>query len=134
VNKNEFRIKLDTNSIMPSCVVVLVGGANAELKSNFYELFTNRSANGKTNIQTTVNTIPPVVLIDTPALLQNRDSSDYSWEGIFSIADIIVNFGDWSPNEIYGVRPSFSNSPLFLTWSGDHHETMKRIIDIVQRG
>lgn len=119
---------------MPSCVVVLVGGANAELKSNFYELFTNRSANAKTNIQTTVNTIPPVVLIDTPALLQNRDSSDYSWEGIFSIADIIVNFGDWSPNEIYGVRPSFSNSPLFLTWSGDHHETMKRIIDIVQRG
>jgi hypothetical protein len=134
VNKNEFPIKLDINSIMQSSIVVLVGGANAELKSNFYEVFTNRSTNGKINIQTTVNTTPPLVLIDTPALLQNRDISEYSWEGVFSIADIIVNFGDWSPNEIYGVRPSFSNSPLFITWSGDHRETMKRIIDIVQRG
>jgi hypothetical protein len=119
---------------MHSPVVVLVGGANTELKSNFYEVFTNRPANGKINIQTTLNTIPTLVLIDTPALLQKRDMHEYSWEGVFRIADIIVNFGDWSPNEIYGVGPSFANSPLIITWSGDHHETMKRIIDIVQRG
>ena len=118
---------------MQSSIVVLVGGANAELKSNFYEVFTNRSTNGKINIQTTVNITPPLVLIDTPALLQNRDKFDYSWEGVFSISNIIVNFGDWSPNEIYGIAPPESNSPIFITWSGDHRETMKRIIDIVQR-
>ena len=118
---------------MPSPVVVLVGGANGGLKSNFYELFTNRKSHGKIDIQTTVNTIPTVVLIDTPSSFQNRNQCDYSWEGIFSISNIIVNFGDWSPNEIYGIAPPESNSPIFITWSGDHRETMKRIIDIVQR-
>jgi len=119
---------------MPTPVVILVGGSNAESKSHFYEIFTGAKSSGKVNIRVVSNSIPQIVLIDTPAELCNRDPYDYTWEGIFHIADIIVNFGDWSPSEVSGMRPEHPNAPVFLTWSGDHHETMKRIMDIVQRG
>lgn len=134
MNKNEFTNRLDTNSKMPTPVVLLVGGTNAYSKATFYEMFTGGNTNNKINIRPTMNTIPTVVLVDTPCRLEDRDIAEYSWEGVFHIADMIVNFGDWSPSEVYGMRPNHSVTPMFLTWSGDHQETMKRIMDIVQRG
>jgi hypothetical protein len=119
---------------MPTPVILLVGGTNAYSKATFYEMFTGGTTNNKINIRTTVNTVPTIVLIDTPSQFEDRDLSEYCWEGVFHIADIIVNFGDWSPREVYGIRPNNAETPLFITWSGDHHETMKRIMDIVQRG
>jgi hypothetical protein len=47
------------------------------------------------------------------------------------MAHIVVNFGDWLPNEIYGIRPSPARTPIFITWSGDDDETMRRIMDKV---
>ena len=119
---------------MPTPVVLLVGGANAHSKATFYEMFTGGNTNNKINIRTTTNTIPTIVLIDTPCQFEDRDLDEYCWEGVFNIADMIVNFGDWSPRDVFGMRPAHSVAPVFLTWSGDHHETMKRIMDIVQRG
>ena len=119
---------------MSTPVIVLVGGTNAYSKASFYEMFTGGNTNNKINIRTTLNTIPTVVLIDTPCEFEDRDPAEYCWEGVFHIADMILNFGDWSPREIYGMRPNHTGTPMFLTWSGDHHETMKRIMVIVQRG
>ena len=118
---------------MPSStIVLLVGGPNVDAKSRFYNLFTGgKSLGDKINVRTTVNTVPTVVLIDTPGSLGNRSPYEYCWEGIFHMAHIVVNFGDWSPNEVYGMRPNNARNPIFLTWSGDDNETMNRIMDKV---
>jgi hypothetical protein len=118
---------------MPSSIVViLVGGPNATGKTKFYNLFTGGNSGGnKINIRTTLNTIPTFVLVDTPNTLGDRNPYEYCWEGIFHMGHIVVNFGDWTPAEVYGMRSSSSRSPSFLTWSGDDVETMNRIMDKV---
>lgn len=116
---------------MPTPVIILVGGPNTNAKFEFYERFTACKITDKVHIHVVKNSIPQIVLINTPAYHENRDPLDYCWEGIFQIGDIIVNFGDWMPREIYGVKPPFSHLPFFLTWSGDHDETMTRIMDKV---
>lgn len=113
---------------MPTPVVVLVGGQNTHAKNVFYRLFTDDT---KHSIGTTLNTEPLIVLANTPSDFENRDPNEYSWDGIFKFADVIVNFGNWKPEDIAGVC---AFNPVHITWSGDHDETMKRIIDIVQRG
>jgi len=116
---------------MPSAtIVILVGGPNAASKSEFYNKFTGgKSLDDKINVRTTINTTPTIVLVDTPSV--NRNKYEYCWEGIFHMAHIVVNFGDWLPNEVYGIRPSPGRTPIFLTWSGDDDETMGRIMDKV---
>jgi len=119
---------------MPSAtVVILVGGPNAAQKTAFYNLFTGGNSLGdKINIRTTVNTVPTIVLVDTPGLHPAaRNPYEYSWYGIFHLAHIIVNFGDWSLDEVYGKPPPSSRMPIMMTWSGDNNETLNRIMDKV---
>jgi hypothetical protein len=113
-------------------VIILVGGTECQ-KTKFYSHFTAGIYNfptTKINIRTTINTLPTIVLVDTPGLKENRNPYEYCWEGVFHLATIILNFGNWSPKEIYGTTPT--NMPIMMTWSGDHQETMERIINTVQ--
>lgn len=120
---------------MPSAtVVILVGGPNAAQKTAFYNLFTGGNSLGdKINVRTTINTVPTIVLVDTPGLhpAARNPCEYYSWYGIFHLAHIIVNFGDWSLNEVYGKPPPSSRMPIMMTWSGDNNETLNRIMDKV---
>jgi hypothetical protein len=118
---------------MPSAtVVILVGGPNAAQKTAFYNMFTGGNSLGdRTNIRTTINTVPTIVLVDTPNNLAHRNPYEYCWEGIFHMGHIVVNFGDWTYNEVYGTRPPSSRMPIMMTWSGDNNETINRIMDKV---
>jgi hypothetical protein len=71
-----------------------------------------------------------IVFVDTPGEKQFR-SEEYSWTGAFSIADVILNFGNWSPSEISGVEPLYE--PIHQTWSGDDEETIGRILQILNK-
>lgn len=95
-------------------VVVLVGPPNTG-KTRFYNNFLNISG-----------TIPKLILVDTP---RYHDKYEYSWQGVFKNADIILDFGGWMEDEVFGVK---LNSPKYMTWSGDDLETMKRIEDYLQ--
>jgi hypothetical protein len=66
-----------------------------------------------------------ILFVDTPGE-RNYRKKDYSWAGVFNIADMILNFGNWSPSEIEGIEPLYD--PIHLTWSGDDEETMSRIL------
>jgi len=117
---------------MSSPVVILVGGTECQ-KTKFYSHFTGGIyifPTTKTNIRSTINTLPTIVLVDTPGLHENRNPYEYCWEGVFRLATIILNFGNWSDKEVYGVRPA--KMPIMMTWSGDHDETMERIMSTVQ--
>lgn len=46
------------------------------------------------------------------------------WSGILGTADVIVNYGDWSPSK---DRSRCKKVPI-ITWSGDDKETMTRIM------
>ena len=118
---------------MPSGpVVILVGGPNTG-KTRFYTEFTNSSFYSPTTKSTPNFTVvgePTIVLVDTPGSANNRNNFEYSWEGIFKLADIILSFGDWSAAEICGDK--MGHNPKFMTWSGDNEETMKRIREYLQ--
>jgi hypothetical protein len=118
---------------MPSGpVVILVGGPNTG-KTKFYATFTNGIYSAPTK-KVTPNiamwTTPSFVIVDTPGIVNNRNKYEYSWQGIFRLADIILDFGNWSENEVFGEKGTLS--PKYMTWSGDDQETMKRIRDYLQ--
>jgi hypothetical protein len=113
-------------------VVILVGGSQKQ-KTKFYTHFTSGIYTFPTtrfSIRSTDNTSYNIILIDTPGLREFQREYEYCWEGIFRLANIILNFGDWSPDYVYGTRPK--DMPIMMTWSGDHNETMERIINRVQ--
>ena len=115
-----------------SFIVVLVGGSNTG-KTTFYKKFTHGHGVYPTIKCTPLPTIygvPSVVLIDTPGLSEYRNKFEYSWQGIFKYADVILNFGNWSESEIHGIP--LSDSPTQMTWSGDNDETMKRLGQYLQ--
>lgn len=112
--------------------VVLVGGSGTG-KTKF---FTYCTGNVKETVFPTTETkgaltdlITRLVIIDTPGIPAYRNG--YSWNGIFSKTDLIVNFGGWTPSEIGGEPPQ--TFPTCLTWSGDHAETMDRILYVLNK-
>lgn len=115
-----------------SVIVILVGGSSTG-KSKFYSKYTSSPYYPNTN-KCTPNCVvyghPSVVFIDTPGLPDYRNKFEYSWQGIFGVADVILNFGNWSESEIYGEKTK--NTPLHMTWSGDDEETMKRLQEYLQ--
>jgi hypothetical protein len=116
---------------MPAPVVILVSGANTG-KTNFYKRYTQALTNSPTVKSTpnvTINTQPTMVLVNTPGNRNFRNIFEYSWQGIFRSADVILDFGGWSDTEIYGQK---FTSPKYMTWSGDDEETMKRLEEYLQ--
>jgi hypothetical protein len=113
-------------------IVILVGGANTG-KTQFYNEYTQVQAKPPT-IKSTPNiamfTQPSMVLVDTPGYVNFRNKFEYSWQGIFRQADVILNFGNWSEKEIHGDK--LDVNPKMMTWSGDNQETMKRIEEYLQ--
>ncbi len=74
-------------------------------------------------------TPPSFVIVDTPGSEKYRNPQEYSWQGIFQYADVVLNFGNWSDNEIHGKK---TTDPKFMTWSGDNQETLKRVRQYLQ--
>jgi len=114
-----------------SPVVILVGGPNVG-KTRFYTEFTTSAYHHPTT-KSTPNVMlwndPSFVLVDTPGNQNYRTSQEYSWQGIFRYADILLDFGNWSLDEIYGTKLT---TPKYMTWSGDNQETMKRLQEYLQ--
>jgi ribosome-interacting GTPase 1 len=115
-----------------SWIVVLVGGPSTG-KTHFYTNFTSAAYHWPT-VKITPNVAfysePSFVMIDTPGLINYRREEEYSWQGIFAIADVVVVFENWTEDEIYGKK--LDHSPKFMTWSGDNQETLKRIQEYLQ--
>jgi hypothetical protein len=112
-------------------VVILVGGSNTG-KTRFYCQYTNSAYHPYTDKMTpniAMWSTPSFVIVDTPGTQNFRNRFEYSWQGIFQYADIILDFGNWSVDEVHGTRQT---SPMYMTWSGDNQETMKRIQDYLQ--
>lgn len=112
---------------MLDCPVVMLVGGPSVGKTRFFTQYTN-SAYSYPTMKSTPNitlwSTPSFVLVDTPGSVNNRNHLEYSWQGIFRYADVLLDFGNWSPNEIYGVK---QHDPKYMTWSGDNEETMKRL-------
>lgn len=114
-------------------VIILVGDSDINM-IDFYSEFTRANLYAPTvdvRCKSTINTLPTMVLVITPAKQQYRDQFMYSWEYVFREATIILDFGGWSVNEINGVKPY--NMPPIITWSGDGKETMQRILAYVNK-
>ncbi len=118
--------------MLTSPVVVLVGGPSTG-KTRFYTEFTN-SVSYHPTTKSTPNVAmwvtPSFVIVDTPGIANNRNTYEYSWQGIFRLADVILDFGNWSEDEIFGEKGSLH--PKYMTWSGDNRETLKRIQEYLQ--
>lgn len=118
--------------MLNSPVVILVGGPNTG-KTRFYTEFTNSvyyHPTTKSTPNVTMWRVPGFVLVDTPGIPHFRNKFEYSWQGMFRVADVIVMFGNWSESEIHGEK--LKANPKYLTWSGDNEETMKRIEEYLQ--
>jgi ribosome-interacting GTPase 1 len=118
--------------MLESAVIILVGGPSTG-KSRFYAQFTTGvyyHPTTKITPNIAMWSTPSFVIVDTPGLKQNRNKYEYSWQGIFRKADIILDFGNWSEDEIFGEKMQYS--PKYMTWSGDNQETMKRIQQYLQ--
>jgi ribosome-interacting GTPase 1 len=114
-----------------SPVVILVGGPNTG-KTKLYTEFTASAYHHPTTQSTpniTMWITPSFVLVDTPGNQARRNPQEYSWQGIFRYADVILDFGNWSETEINGVK---SGSAKYMTWSGDNAETIKRVHEYLQ--
>jgi hypothetical protein len=113
-------------------VVVLVGGPSSG-KSQFFKTYTNSVYSNPTTKCTPNITLwltPSFVIIDTPGYSGYRHLLEYSWQGIFQYADVILDFGNWSESEIYGNKMGYN--PKYMTWSGDNEETIKRLREYLQ--
>lgn len=112
-------------------IIILVGGQNTG-KTRFYSQYTSSPYHPYTS-KMTPNVVmwhtPSFVLVDTPGTKSFRNTFEYSWQGIFKDADVILDFGNWHEDEIFGIKQT---SPKYMTWSGDNEETMKRIQEYLQ--
>ena len=119
--------------MLTSPVVILVGGPNTG-KTRFYTEHTNSVYHPYTSKMTpnvTMWITPSFVLVDTPGNKAFRNHFAYSWQGIFDKADVILDFGNWSEDEINGIKLDGHN-PKYMTWSGDNQETLKRLHEYLQ--
>ena len=115
---------------MKTPIVILVGGPKTG-KTNFYQKYTFVLPH-PTTTKCTANVAPhkSIVIVDTPGVSEWRHKSVYSWQSIFSFADVILNFGNWSESEIYGDKGNAN--PKIMEWSENDEETMKRLTDYLQ--
>ena len=114
--------------MLTSPVVILVGGHDRG-KTKFYSEFTSSVYHYPTTKSTPSIALwvtPGFVIVDTPGIKDLRNRFEYSWQGIFQYADVILDFGNWSEDEIYGVKRT---NPVYMTWSGDNKETLNRVQD-----
>ena len=114
-----------------SPVVILVGGPNSG-KTRFYTEHTNSVYHHPTTKSTpniAMWITPSFVIVDTPGNPNVRNKFEYSWQGIFKYADVILDFGNWSEDEVYGTK---DRSPKYMTWSGDNQETLTRLHEYLQ--
>jgi hypothetical protein len=117
--------------MLQSPVVILVGGTNTG-KTRFYTEYTNSVYHQYTNKSTpnvTMWITPGFVLVDTPGNQNLRNRFEYSWQGIFQYADVLLDFGNWSEDQVFGIKQT---NPKYMTWSGDNQETMKRLREYLQ--
>lgn len=113
-------------------VVILVGGPDRG-KTKFYTEFTSSVYNYPTMKSTPSIALwvtPSFVIVDTPGNPNYRNKYEYSWQGIFRYADIILDFGNWSEDEISGTKQT---NPTYMTWSGDNAETLVRIYEHLKK-
>lgn len=113
-------------------VVILVGGPSTG-KTRFYTQYTTGVYYHPTTKSTpniAMWSKPSFVIVDTPGIKNNRNKFEYSWQGIFRDADVLLDFGNWSESEIHGEKGKLN--PKYMTWSGDNQETMKRIQQYLQ--
>lgn len=112
-------------------IVILVGGTSTN-KTKFYTHFTRgyyTYPTTRVKCGVTIKT-PSIVLVDTPGRIEFRNKLEYSWDCIFRDVDVIVNFGDWGINEVYGIIPK--DIPSIVNGSEDFETTMKQIADKLQ--
>ena len=117
---------------MDAKVVILVGGPNSG-KSLFYTQYTSSDYRPSTSSSTpnaTTKTNISFVIVDTPGTVNKRNREEYSWQGIFKLADIIVDFGNWSESEIYGKKGNCN--PKYIKWEISNEDTLKRIEEYLQ--
>jgi len=118
---------------MLDCPVVMLVGGPSVGKTRFFTQYTNSAYSYPTSKSTpnvTLWSTPSCVLVDTPGSLNLRNQFEYSWQGIFQYADVLLDFGNWSEDEIYGNK--IGHNPKYMTWSGNNEETMKRLHDYLQ--
>lgn len=118
--------------MIESNVIILVGDPNSG-KTKFFSKYTN-SLYRWPSVETVRNSVIynniPMIVYDTPGLIQNRNKYEYSWQGIFQNADVIIDFGGWHEDQVFGEKRSLN--PKYMTWSGDDEETMKRLHEYLQ--
>jgi len=118
---------------MPSGPVIILVGGPSTGKTRFYTQFTTglySYPTAKITPNVALWSTPSFVIVDTPGIQNNRNKYEYSWQGIFRLADVILDFGNWSEDEISGEKGELN--PKYMTWSGDNQETMKRIQEYLQ--
>lgn len=119
---------------MPSGPVVILVGGPSTGKTRFYKQFTSavfpEHSTGQSTPRVAMYVTPTMVLVDTPGHSMFRNSYEYSWQGIFQFADVILDFGNWHEDQVFGTKPE--TLPKYMTWSGDNEETMKRLQEYLQ--
>lgn len=118
--------------MIESKVIVLVGDPNVG-KTKFFSKYTNSLYRWPT-VQSIPNAVIyneiSMIFYDTPGNRQNRNKYEYSWQGIFRNADVILDFGGWWEDQVFGEKGT--KNPKYMTWSGDDEETMKRLHEYLQ--
>lgn len=105
-------------------IVVCVGNAR---KMDFIRYWTrpdNRGSYDQSMFYSALN--GSIILVDTPANPALRKPEEYSIDGIFKNATMVLDFGDWSITEVEGSY-AFPVMPI-LKASYDPYETMQRIL------
>lgn len=110
-------------------IVILVGGSGTG-KTKFFRTFTRSYYSFPSTRSYGAPSHTGVLLVDTPGTIEYRNPMEYSWDspGIFSLADLIVNFGHWNESEIAGK----SRGVPILDHVGDYDGTMNRILHTLQ--
>lgn len=110
-------------------IVILVGGSGTG-KTQFFRTFTHSYYSFPSTSSYGAPAHTGILLVDTPGNPKYRNPTEYSWDspGIFSMADLLVNFGDWKPEEIAG----HSRHLRIIDHKGNAQETMNRILHTLQ--
>lgn len=110
-------------------IVILVGGSGTG-KTQFFREFTHSYYSFPTTRTQGAPSHTGMLLVDTPGIPEHRNSDEQSWDepGIFAIADLIVNFGNWEESEIAGT----SRGIRILHHEGNAQVTMNRILHTLQ--
>lgn len=109
--------------------IVILVGATATGKTTFYTKYACTAYHfptTKCNVRVCPNVTGMPIFVDTPGLVEHRSHDDYSWEGYFYFADLIVKFGDWDEKEVYGIK---KRTIPILEYSGTFDEMISKITE-----